>query len=134
MGEKLTDYKSGTRNGRVELSLKTNLASLKTEVHKSDIPKLTTVPVDLSKLTKKVQEDFIKMTDFSLLKTKVDQNETDNDNLEIKVTTTETSINNLKTKVDNIDVSKYVLKSDYETKVGNLELRIPDVTTKFLQQ
>ena len=37
-----------------------------------------------------------------------------------------TSINNLKTKVDKIDLTKYVLKSNYDTKIGNLELKIPD--------
>ena len=42
--------------------------------------------------------------------------------------TTESSIDNLKTKVDDIDLPKYVLKSDYDTKVGNLELKIPDIS------
>ena len=42
--------------------------------------------------------------------------------------TIETSINNLKTKVDDIDLTKYVLKSNYHTKIGNLELKIPDIT------
>ena len=34
--------------------------ALKTEVDKPDIPKLSTVPTELSRLTKEVQEDFIK--------------------------------------------------------------------------
>ena len=42
--------------------------------------------------------------------------------------TTESSINNLKTKVDGIDLTKYVFKNDYDTKVGNLELKIPNVS------
>ena len=42
--------------------------------------------------------------------------------------TAETSINNLKTRVDGIDLTKYVLKSGYETKVGNLELKIHDIS------
>ena len=66
------------------------------------------------------------------MKTKVDKNDTDNDNLEIKAsnndTTTKTSINNLNIIIDNIDLTKYVLKSNYDTKVGNLELKIPDVS------
>ena len=125
-----TDYKPRSSNVKVELSLnsyatkedlknithvdtssfalKTNLASLKNEVDKLDIPKLTIVPIDLADITKEVQEDFTKKTDFNSLKTKVDKNETDNNNLE---TATKTSINNLKTKVDNIDLTKYVLKS-----------------------
>ena len=48
------------------------------------------------------------------MKTKVNENEPDNDNLETKVDnnhlTAETSINNLKTKVDGIDLTKYVKK------------------------
>ena len=39
---------------------KTNLASLKTEVDKLDIGKLTTVPVDLSELSNVVKNDFAK--------------------------------------------------------------------------
>ena len=66
------------------------------------------------------------------MKTKVNENQTENYNLEIKVTSnylmTETSINNLKAKVDGINLTKYVLKSNYDSKVGNLELKIPDVS------
>ena len=40
-------------------ALKTNLASLKTEVDKSDIDKLVPVPVDLSKLSDLVRHDFV---------------------------------------------------------------------------
>ena len=98
MADYLTDYKSRSSNVKAELSLsnyatkedlknithvdtssfalKANLSSLKTEVDKLDIPKLKTVPTDLSKLTEEVQEDFTKKTD---------KNETGNDNLEIKV-------------------------------------------------
>ena len=69
------------------------------------------------------------------MKTKVNENETGNDNIETKVNnndlTTKTSINNLKNKVDGIDLTKYVLKSYYDTKVGNLELKIPDVNGKL---
>ena len=92
---------------------------------------MTTVPSDLAKLTKEVQEDFFKKTDFNSLKTKVDKNKTDNDNLETKVDsndlTVKTSIASLKNKVDLIDLTKYTLKSNYDIKIGNLELKIPDV-------
>ena len=78
MSDYLTDYKSKSRSVNLELdlknyatkeelknithvdassfALKTNLSFLKTEVDKSDIPKLTTVPTDLSKLTKKFRK------------------------------------------------------------------------------
>ena len=62
------------------------------------------------------------------MKTKVDNNETGNDNLGTTVQnnhlTAEIGINNLKTKVD-------IKKSDYDTKVGNLELKIPDLSGKL---
>ena len=116
-------------------ALKTNLSALKTEVNKLNIPKLGTLPTDVAKLTNNVANDLVEKTDFNSLKTKVDNNETGNDNLETKVDnnllTAETSINNLKAKVDGIDLTKYVNKSDYDTKVGNLELKIPDVTGKL---
>ena len=95
-------------------ALKTNLTSLKTEIDKLDIPKLSTVPADLAKLTKEVQEDFIKKTEFNTLEKKVTYNKTEQDNLETTVQnnhlTTGTSINGLKTKIDVIDLTKYVKK------------------------
>ena len=42
--------------------------------------------------------------------------------------TTESSINDLKTKLNGIDLTKYVKKTDYDSKVGNLELKTPDVS------
>ena len=94
MGDYLTDYKSRTSNVKVELSLsnyatkedlknithvdtssyalKTNLSPLKSEADKLDIPKLTTVPADLSKLTNKVANDLVEETDFNNLKKKVE--------------------------------------------------------------
>ena len=41
-------------------ALKTNLASLKTNVNKLDIDKLVPVPVDLSKLSDVVKDDAVK--------------------------------------------------------------------------
>ena len=143
MGDYLTDYNPGNSNVKVELdlknyaakeelknitnvdtgsfALKTNLALLKTDVDKLDIPKLRTVAIDLADLTKEVQEDFTKRTDFNSLKTKVDKNENDNDNLESIANkndkATKTIINTLKTIVDGIDLTKYVLKSNYDTKI-----------------
>ena len=46
-------------------ALKTNLASLKTEIDKLDIDKLAPVPVDLSKLSDTVKNDVIKKTDYN---------------------------------------------------------------------
>ena len=46
-----TDLKNVTHVDTSSFALKTNLASLKTEVDKLDIDKLVPVPVDLSKLS-----------------------------------------------------------------------------------
>ena len=46
-----TDLKNVTHVDTSSFALKTNLASLKTEVDKLDIEKLAPVPVDLSKLS-----------------------------------------------------------------------------------
>ena len=125
------DLESITHVDTSNFALKSNLTALKTD--KLDTSKLGTLPTDVAKLTNKVANDLVEKTDFNSLKTKkVNENETDNDNLEIKVTnnhlTTESSINNLKNKVDGIDLTKYVLKSNYDTRVGNLELKIPDIS------
>ena len=111
---------------------KTNLVSLKTEVDKLDADKVRTVPVDLAKLTNKVANDLVEETDFNKLEKKVTDNKTELDNLKTTVQnnhlTTESSINGLKMKADGIDLTKYVKKSDYDTKVGNLELKIPYIS------
>ena len=95
-----TDLKNVTHVDTSSFALKTNLNDLKTKVDKLDINKLKVAPNDLSKLAKEVQEDFAKRTDF----------------------------NTLKTKVDGIDTAKFVSKTKYDTEVGNLKLKIPDIS------
>ena len=65
-----TDLKNVTHVDVSSLASKTNLASLKTEVDKLDIPKLSTVPADLAKLTNKVENDLVEETDFNALEKK----------------------------------------------------------------
>ena len=55
-----TDLKNVTHVDTSSFALKTNLASLKTEVDKLDIDKLTPVPVDCSKLSDVVKHDVVK--------------------------------------------------------------------------
>ena len=108
------DLESITHVDTSSFALKTNLSALKNEVDKLDLSKLGTLPTDVAKLSNKVANDLVEKTYFNSLKTKVDNNESDNGNLETKVDnnhlTAETSINNLKTKVDGIDSTKYVKK------------------------
>ena len=51
-----TDLKNVAHVDTLSFALKTNLASLKTEVDKLDIDKLVPVPVDLSKLSDDVKK------------------------------------------------------------------------------
>ena len=82
---------------------KTNLASLKTEVDKLDIDKLTPVPNDLAKLSNVVKIDVVKRTKY----------------------------NKLVTKVDNIDTTDFVKKTIYEKDGADLEKKISDVDKKI---
>ena len=70
-------------------ALKTNLASLKTEVYKLDIDKVVPVPVDLSKLSDVVKNDVVKKDVYD----------------------------KLVAKVNNIDTSEFVLKTKYEIRI-----------------
>ena len=80
--------------------LKINLTNRKTEVDELDIDKLATVPVDLSKLSYVVKNDVIKKTVYD----------------------------KLVTKVDNIDTSGFVKNTDYNTKIPEIEGKIPDIS------
>ena len=55
-----TDLKNVTHVDTSSFALKTNLASLKTEVDKLDIDKLAPVPTDLSKLSDAVKMMLLK--------------------------------------------------------------------------
>ena len=54
------DLKNATGIIKFKLEVKSDLASLKAEVDEIDIGKLNTVPVDLSKLSKTVNNDVAK--------------------------------------------------------------------------
>ena len=82
-----TDIKNIWHVDTSSFALKTNLASLKTEVDKLDIDKLVPVPVDLSKLSDVVKNDVVKKTVYD----------------------------KLVAKVDNIDTIDFVLKTKYNT-------------------
>ena len=73
-----TDLKYVTHVDVSSFALKSNLASLKTEVDKIDVDKLKTVPVDLPKLSNVVKNDVVKKTEYNKLVTKVDNIDTIN--------------------------------------------------------
>ena len=62
-----TDIKNILHVDTSSFALKTNLASLKTEVDKLDIDKFVPVAVDLSKLSNLVKNDVVKRTVYNIL-------------------------------------------------------------------
>ena len=95
-----TELKNISHVDTSSFALKTNLANLKTEVEKLDLEKLAPVPVDLSKLSDVVKNDFVKKTVY-------DQ---------------------LAAKINNIDTSGFVLRTKYQTDKTELEKKITDLT------
>ena len=94
------DLKIVTHVDTSSFALKTNLASLKSEVDKLGIGKLVPVPVDLSKLNDVLKNDIIKKTVYD----------------------------ELVAKVNNIDTSNFVLKTSYKADKTELEKKSPDAT------
>ena len=87
-------------------ALKSNLASLKTEVDKLDIEKLTPIPNDLVKLSNVVKNDAVKKTEYD----------------------------KLVSKVNGIDTTNFFSKtkyekdgSDFEDKISKIDKKKPDV-------
>ena len=70
-----TDLKNVTHVDTSSFALKTNLASLKTEVDKLDVDKLAPVPVDMSKLCN-VVKNVVKKTVYDKLAAKVNNIDT----------------------------------------------------------
>ena len=110
MSQYFPSYRSSGRNvthvDANSFASKTNLASLKTEVDKLDIDKLTPVPNDLARLSNAVKNDVVKKTEY----------------------------NKLVTKVDNINTTGFVLKTKYDTGKSDLEKKSVMWIKKFLIQ
>ena len=67
-----TDLKNITHVDVSSFASKTNLAALKTEVHKIDTDKLKTAPTDLAKLTNAIENDVVKKTDYNTKVTSIE--------------------------------------------------------------
>ena len=102
-----TDLKNVSRVDVSSFALKSNLASLKTEVDKIDADKLKTVPIDLAKISNVVKNDVVKKTEYNKLVTKVDSINTTNF---VK------------------KPSSFVKKTDFNTKVTEIEDKRPSIT------
>ena len=95
-----TDLKNVTHVDTSSYALKTNSASLNTEVDKLDIKKLAPVSADLIKLSNAVKNDVVKKTVYD----------------------------KLGTEINNIETSEFVLKTKHLTHKTELEKKIPGVT------
>ena len=120
--ETKTDIKNITHVDTSSFALKTNLASLKTEVDKLYIDKLVHVPVDLSKLSNVVKNDAFKKTEYDKLVVIVD-------NIDTSAFVLKASYDTDKSKLENKipDTSGLVKKTDYEAKITEIEGKLPDV-------
>ena len=101
-------------------ALKTNLASLKTRVGKLDIDKLVPVPVDLGKLSDVVKNDVVKKTVCDKLVATVNSIDTRAFVLKTKCDMDKLELEN---KIPN--TSGLVKKTDYNTKISEIEGKIP---------
>ena len=117
------DIKNLSQVDTLSLALKANLASLKTEVDKLAIDKLVPIPVDLSKLSNVVKNDVFKKTLYNKLVAKVDNTDTSDFVLKTNYSTKITEIEN---KIPN--TSDLVKKTNYNTKIIELENKIPDIS------
>ena len=96
-----TDIKIISHVDTSSFALKTNLANLKTEVDKLDIDKLVPVLTYLSKIRNVVKNDVVKKDVYD----------------------------KLVAKVNDIDTSKFVLKTKYDTDKSELENKVPDTSS-----
>ena len=95
-----TDIKNIQHIDTSSFGLKSNLASLKTNVDKLDINKLVPVSVYLNKLSDAVKYGVVKKTVYY----------------------------KLVAKVNSVDASAFVLKTNYDTDKTELEKKIPDTS------
>ena len=93
-----TDIKNISHIDTSSFALKSNIAILKTEGDKSDIDKLVSVPVDLSKLSDLLKYDVVE----------------------------EKAYDKLVAKVNSIDSSRFALKTKYNIDESEIENKIPD--------
>ena len=94
--------KNATGVDTSKLAAKSDLPSLKAEDDKIDVKKWKTVPVDLSKIINIVNNDVVRKTVY----------------------------NKLVAKVNNIDTSRFVLKTKYDSNKLDLEKKTSDADKK----
>ena len=103
----------------------TSSFALKTDIAslKTEVDKLVPVPVDLSKLSNVVTNDVVKKDVYDKLVTKVNNIDSSRFVLETKYDTDKSELEN---KIP--DTSGLVKKTDYNTKITEIEGKFPDVS------
>ena len=104
---------------------KTNLATLKTEVDKLDTDKLSTTPIDVSKLSNVVENDVVKKTDYNAKVTGIEAQIT-----ELTKNTTD-NLNDI-TKLKAIDTNSFVIRAKFSADINSLDDKIDGVEKKPL--
>ena len=104
-------------------ALKTNLANLKTEGDKLDLDKLVPILVDLSKRSDVIKNDIVKKDVYNKLVAKVNNIDTSKFVSKTKYDTYESELEN---KIP--DASGLVKKTDYNTKITEIQSKIPDIS------
>ena len=116
------DIKNISHVDTLSSALKSNFTSLKTEVDKLDTDKLVPVPVDLSKLSDLEKNYVVKKDVYNKLVAKVD---IDTSRFLLK-TKYDTDNSELENKIP--DTSGLVKKANYDTRIADIEGNIPDVS------
>ena len=125
-----TDLKNVTHVDVSSFALKSNLASLKTEVDKLNIDTLPPIPNELGKLSNVVKNDVVKKTVYGKLVAKV--NNIDTTGFILK-TTYDTEKSELEKKINDADktfpdISDLAKKTDLNAKITEIEGKIPSIT------
>ena len=115
-----SDIKNISHVDTSSFELKTNLATLKTEVDNLDIDKLLPVAVDLSKLSDAVKNNAVKKDVYDKLVAKVNRIDTSGFVLKSKYDADKSELEN---KIP--DTSGFVKKTDYDSKISEIEGKIP---------
>ena len=126
--ETKTDLKNITHVDVSSYASKTNLAALKTELHKIDVDKLKTTPADLAELSNVVKNDVVKKTDYNTKVTSIENQ---------IAGITKNAIGNLGdiTKLKAVDTSNFVTLTRFsadtnalDDKIDGVGKKIPDVS------
>ena len=126
--ETKTDLKNITHVDVSSYASKTNLAALKTELHKIDVDKLKTTPADLAELSNVVKNDVVKKTDYNTKVTSIENQ---------IAGITKNTIGNLGdiTKLKVVDTSNFVTLTRFsadtnalDDKIDGVGKKIPDVS------